>query len=222
MSKIKRFFYSNQSLLLSILSFLILSFAAYRYTIYKKGLWEKDIRSNILEVLVGKKSNLEKALYSRIYFTRGIAGYASLNPDLTNDEFYALAVEYIKKDSVINSMALSKDCILSNIYPLEGHEEAIGLNLLEHPERKEIVEKTIETHETFVAGPVELVEGGIAFISYTPVFDKTTFEEEFWGVCDIVLLRDRLLNEASVFNIENEIEYALKGYNGSGNTGEVF
>jgi len=208
---------------ISVLIFTILAAGIYGFTKYKLGLWEKDVRAGLYDILSGKKSKLEKALYSRIFYTRGVAAYVSLNPSISSEEYAELAKEYIKNDSVIGSMSLSKDCIISDIYPRKGHEEALGLNLLEHPERKKMVEKTIETHLTFVAGPVELVEGGIAFISYTPVFDKSDRNQErFWGVTDIVIKRDQLLNEAGLIQTENGFNYALRGVNGDGFNGDVF
>jgi sensor domain CHASE-containing protein len=179
--------------LISLVVFITLLLAAHSYTEFKKGEWEKDIRAEMLEIMTGKKSNLEKALYSRIYYTRGVAAYVALNPNISNAEFAELSKEFIKKDTVISTMALSKNCIINAIYPKEGHQAAIGLNLLDHPERKEMVEKTIQTQLTFVAGPVELVEGGTAFISYTPIFDKTkSLENKFWGLTDIVIKKNSL------------------------------
>jgi PAS domain S-box-containing protein len=207
----------------AIISFFVLIIATISYTNFKQGQWEKDIRESLLDVLIGKKSKIEKALYSRIYYTRGVSAFVALKPEITVDEFNELAKEYIKNDTVIGTMSLSKNCILNAIYPLKGHEAAIGLNLLEHPERKEIVEKTIATHQTFIAGPVELVEGGIAFISYTPIFDKRNKGKElFWGMTDIVIKQDGLLNEVRFKNPENGYNFALRGYNGEGNDGAIF
>ena len=223
MKKVKSKFRSIPPAIIGAVIFIILFIASNWYTNYKKGLWEKDIRSDILHVLTGKKSMLEKALFSRIYYTRGVAAFVALKPDISDQEFNKLAHEYIKNDTVINSMALSKDCILNAIYPYDGHESAIGLDLLKHPERKTMVEKTIETHLTFVAGPVELVEGGIAFISYTPIFDQTQETKNiFWGVTDIVIRQNSLLNEATLFPEEYGYKFALKGENGSGENGRVF
>lgn len=221
---------SNKSLLqnllpslLSSLVFVILLLASHSYTQYKKGEWEKDIRAEMLTLMTGVKSNLEKALYSRIYYTRGVAAYVALNPEISNAEFAELSKEYIRNDTVISTMALSKNCILNAIYPEEGHQAAIGLNLLDHPDRKEIVEKTIQTKLTFVAGPVELVEGGIAFISYTPIFDKSAgMENKFWGVTDIVIKEESLLNEAGITASDANYYYALRGVNGTGSKGAQF
>ncbi|MBE0648054.1 MAG: CHASE domain-containing protein [Bacteroidales bacterium] len=202
---------------------IALVYTTFVYTDFKKGLWDKDIRGRLLEILITKKTKLEKALYSRIYYTKSIAAYVSLHPDVTNTEYDNLAAELIRQDPVISSMALSKNCVIGAIYPVKGHEAAIGLDLLNHPKRREIVEKTIETHKTFVAGPVELVEGGMAFISYTPIFDKANHQSErFWGVTDIVIHKDLLLNEARLKEQEFGFIFALRGMNGSGDTGETF
>ncbi|MBI9034595.1 MAG: CHASE domain-containing protein [Bacteroidales bacterium] len=211
-----------QPIIIALIVFASLITATITYTQYVKGLWEKDLRADMITYMTGKKSNLEKALYSRIYYTRGIAAYVALNPEITNDEFTELAREYFREDTVINSLALSKNCILNAIYPYKGHEAAIGLNLLDHSERKEIVKKTIDTHLTFVAGPVELVEGGIAFISYTPIFDKTKENTPFWGMTDIVIKQNSLLNEALLKQTDTKYSFALRGYNGTGKTGDIF
>ena len=212
-----------QPAIIAIVCFLFLLVATGSYTNYKKGLWEKDIRSNLMDILIGKKSKLEKALYSRIYYTRGVAAFVALKPDIKDAEFEELAKEYIKNDTVISTMALSRNCVINAVYPLKGHEAALGLNLLEHPERKEIVEKTIETHQTFVAGPVELVEGGIAFISYTPIFDKRSQNKNlFWGMTDIVIKQKSLFREAMFLQEEGGYKFALRGYNGTGKDGELF
>ncbi len=209
--------------IVSLVLFVALVVASLSFTSFKKDQWEKDAKGRLLEILVAKKTKLEKALYSRIHYTRSVAAYVSLRPDITGDEFNNLAGELIRSDSVISTMALSKDCVIGAVYPLKGHEAAIGLDLLGHPERREIVEKTIETHESYVAGPVELIEGGIAFISYTPIFDKTrSGDQPFWGVTDIVIRQDRLLNEALLFASEEENRFALRGYNGLGHEGAIF
>lgn len=223
MGKKNTFFSRLSPAFIAIVAFLFLLVGTVTYTNYKKGLWEKDVRANLLDLLVGKKSKLEKSLFSRIYYTRGVAAFVALKPEITNAEFEELAKEYIKNDTVIGTMSLSKNCVINAIYPEKGHEAAIGLNLLQHPERKEIVEKTIETHQTFVAGPVELVEGGIAFISYTPIFDKRNPSKDiFWGVTDIVIKLYSLLNDAKFQTTDGNFEFALRGYNGLGENGSVF
>lgn len=210
-------------LIIALFSFSVMIISSYSYSNYKMDVWEKDVKTRLYEIMMTKVSKLEIALYSRIHYTKSVAAYVSLRPEITKAEFHNLAAELINNDSVISTMALSKDCIISAIYPVDGHEAAIGLDLLAHPARREIVEKTIETHKTFVAGPVELVEGGMAFISYTPIFDKSTGEEnKFWGVTDIVIKRDMLITEATLNESELGFLFAIRGFNGLGENGDVW
>ncbi len=219
----KQIFLKQAPFIAALVLFSVLIFSALKFTQFKKGQWEKDIRNRLLETLVAKKSNLEKALFSRIYYTKSIAAYVSLHPEVSRTEYNNLAEELIQKDSVICTMSLSKDCIISAVYPIEGHEAALGLDLLSHPERRKIVEKTIETHHAFVAGPVELIEGGEAFISYNPIFDKTMENMgSFWGVTDIVIYKHPLLAEAQIFESEGDFIFALRGIDGIGDSGTVF
>ncbi len=193
------------------------------YIRWSKEIWEKDERSRIMEVLISRRSNLENELYARIYYTKSVAAYISLHPDVTEEEFHNLASELVGADSVINSMSISPSGVISAVYPTRGHEAAIGLDLLDHPARRKIVEQTIHTGRTYVAGPVELVEGGIAFISYTPIFDKTgDIPWEFWGMTDIVIFRDSLFEAAGLSSNEGGAQIALRGYDGLGAGGEVF
>ncbi len=223
MRKLKTLIVRIQAPLIAFFVFVFLLFCAHAFFNYKSGQWEKDVRNEIFDQLSAKKSKLEQSLYSRIYYTRGVAGYVALNPDITDAEFRELAREYIKNDTVISTMALAKNGIISSIYPYEGHEAAIGLNLKAHPGRREMVEKTIVSQKTFVAGPVELVEGGVAFVSYTPIFVKSVVEEKtFWGITDIVILRNELFEEAGLVEENADYRYAIRGYDGSGNNGSSF
>ncbi len=225
MNKFRIIHFLKQSIpaIVAMLSFTLLITGALNYSNSEKEIWEKDVKLNLSEKLITKAISLEKALHSRIHYTKSIAAYVSLKPNISNSEFYDLANELIKNDSVIGTMALSKDCIINAIFPEKGHEAAIGLDLLEHPERVEIVEKTIQTQKSFIAGPVELVEGGIAFITYTPIFDKTSNQpDKFWGVTDIVISRDKLIEQAGLKEQEDGVLFAIRGYNGLGNDGAVW
>lgn len=211
-----------QPAIIALCALVILSFGIHKYLAVEHGIKEKSIRDNLLGILISKKSQLEKSLYSRIYYTKGVAAYCSANPDLSGESFHVIAAELIQKDSVIRSMSLAKNCVINAIYPYKGQESVIGLDLLKHPARRKIVEMTIKTRQTFVAGPVELIEGGIAFISYTPIFAKEGGRSRFWGVTDIVILKDQLFGEIGLVSSGGEYNFALKGIDGTGINGDCF
>ncbi|MFW6218120.1 MAG: ATP-binding protein [Verrucomicrobiota bacterium] len=213
---------ARPAILVTVACWLLFAFLITTYLQRSKAVWEKDERTRLMRLLINKRSNLESELYARIYYTKSVAAYVSLHPDIGEAEYDNLAAELIQNDPVINTMALAKDAVITAIFPKEGHEAAIGLDLLAHPRRREIVEATIQTKKTFVAGPVELVEGGIAFISYTPIFDKTKASQPFWGMTDIVIKKDALLEAAVLNPAESDASFALRGTDGRGSEGGVF
>jgi PAS domain S-box-containing protein len=207
----------------AIVVFVLFFLVVYIFLDYEDDAHEKEIRDNLFRELVLKKSDLERALSSRINYTKGIATYVSLNPEITREEYEHLTGKLILGDSLIHTMSLAKGGIINAIYPSKGNEEVLGLNLLEHKDRKKIVEETIRTKKAFVSGPVELVEGGLAFISYHPIFlDLNDGSELFWGVTDIVIKEELLFEEAGISQHENGLKFALRGKDGKGMNGEIF
>ena len=120
----------------AIVVFVLLFLVVYIFLDYEDDANEKEIRDNLFRELVLKKSDLERALSSRINYTKGIATYVSLNPEITREEYEHLTGKLILGDSLIHTMSLAKGGIINAIYPSKGNEEVLGLNLLEHKDRK--------------------------------------------------------------------------------------
>jgi len=54
---------------IAVLAFLIFSIVIFQYNKFINNQQENDLKKKLEEVLVSKKSQLEKSLYSRIYYT---------------------------------------------------------------------------------------------------------------------------------------------------------
>lgn len=133
-----------------------------------------------------------------------------------------MVMEVINSDRAINTMSLSKKSVISHIYPVKGHEEAIGLDLTAHPERRDMVEDIIRRSD-HVQGPVTLVEGGVAFIMYTPIYIAAgKGAGNYWGLADVVIFTDTLFKEAGFMEEMSGFEFAVRGKDGKGADGEIF
>lgn len=84
----------------------------------------------------------------------------------------------------IRSVQMAPDAILDFVYPLEGNEAALGLDLLADPDRRVLLVPSITTGATTVQGPVELVQGGTGLIVRKPVYRSP---DEFWGFAVVLL-----------------------------------
>ncbi|MBC7861290.1 MAG: PAS domain S-box protein [Burkholderiaceae bacterium] len=96
--------------------------------------------------------------------------------------FDTLAQEMLQLYSGISSLQLAKGGVITEVVPLAGNEKAIGHNLLQDPARNREAFLAIDTHKLTLAGPFELVQGGLAVIGRLPVFLPDQFgADQFWG-----------------------------------------
>lgn len=127
------------------------------------------------------------------------------------DNFDALAVEIIKSYGGINNLQLAPNGVVSAIYPLAGNEAAIGHNLLEDPRRRTEALAAIESRKLTLAGPFNLVQGGVAVAGRLSVFvPEGAGGERFWGFT-IAMIHLADLLEVSYLNglVERGYNYQL-------------
>lgn len=165
------------------------------------------------------RARLESALNSRLLLTRGLAAFVANNPEVGVAEFRAFAQELMKHQTGIRSIQLARDSIVSHIYPLKGNEAALGLKLLERDTSKETVRLAIATRRTVVNGPFELLQGGTAIASRTPVFLENG---RYWGLASLLINEEELLEEAGLRREHPFLKFALRGKDGKGATGDIF
>ncbi len=80
------------------------------------------------------------------------------------------------------SLQWAPRAIVSYIYPLEGHEAAIGHDLLADPARRDDVKQLIQTRQPLWSGPFQLRQGGSGMVYRVPVFNQGDSTENFEGV----------------------------------------
>ena len=192
----------------------------------KARLYEER-RSFTLSQLSSTRAKLEGIINSTLLLTRGVVAHVATHPDISALEFHMLAKELLPLNPHILNIGLAKDNIITHMYPLKGNEAAIGLRYLDNPKQRAAVLRVIESKKTVVAGPVNLVQGGLGFISRTPVFRTPPEGEpgsgEYWGIASMVINMDSLFEEAGLSaDLSSELRIAVRGKNGLGDNGDLF
>lgn len=125
--------------------------------------------------------------------------------------FDALAAEMLKQYGGISSLQLARNGIITNVIPLAGNEKALGHNLLKDPKRNKEAFLAIDTHKLTLAGPFELIQGGIAVIGRLPVFLPDRFGiEQFWGfTTTLIRIPDLLASSNLASLLESGYDYQL-------------
>jgi len=201
--------------------------------------FQESNRADVLNQVSTVRAKLEGALNSRLFLARGLVAHVSSHPDIDQQDFQRIARVMISQQTGIGSIALYKNSIVTQIYPFKGHEAAIGFNPLSIPEEREAIERAISSRKTVVAGPVNLVEGGVGFINRTPIFlsppDQPPESGPYWGLAGVIIDRDTIFREGGLIPPENssetsanpssfnsQLQFALRGKDGLGANGAVF
>ena len=149
-------------------------------------------------------SELERRL-SAAFTSAQILAYEVEFNNGTTEWFEDYADKLIQSIGGIENLQLAPEGIISQIYPLEGNEAAIGLDIVSTPRFTTEAMAAIKSRSIFMIGPVPLVQGGVAVISRSPVLlNRDTQRELFWGFASAVVFLDDLLKTTQLIELEKQ------------------
>jgi len=108
-----------------------------------------------------------------------------------------------KNKNVIEAYELAPDGIVQKVYPYNGNEEAIGLDMLKLPERKKEASLAKDSDEYTIAGPYEFKQGGTGALLFDPIYVEKGQGEEFWGFSILVLNWEEFLKELQIQKLQD-------------------
>ncbi len=178
----------------------------------------------LTETLSAIRARLEGEINSTLHLSSGLRAYTATHPGITQDEFKELASEIILQGRNIKNIALAKDNVIQYMYPIQGNEAAIGLDYTKQPKQWPAVKRMMDSANTVVAGPVNLLQGGRAFIARSPIYNRqyngnAGISIKYWGLVSIVIDMDSLLKEAEFKEVIDGIHFAMRGKDGLGAEG---
>lgn len=179
----------------------------------------QKVHANTAKDLAAVRGAAEKAINRRVHLALGLKAYVSVHPDLTPRQFADYAELMRQEVDGIRSVTLIKDNIINDVYPYEPNKDAIGLNLLEDDNQRAAAKHAINTGKPWMTGPVELKQGGFAFIYRAPVKETGPGQPpgsgRYWGMVSILIDRDVLYDE-SFDSVLPSLRFAVKGRTESG------
>ena len=126
--------------------------------------------------------------------------------DIDSEQFDTLAGLMQENEEVIEARELAKDGVVSQIYPMEGNEAAMGLDMLRHPDRKKEANLAKESGKYTIAGPYELMQGGTGALLFDPVYvTDDDGEKKFWGFSILVMNWDNFIQQVELDKLEETL-----------------
>ncbi|WMS86346.1 EAL domain-containing protein [Pleionea litopenaei] len=183
---------------------------------------EQVNRVSVLQKLNSISANLKGNLQTNLTMLRGFSAFISANPDLTEEQFNNYAREVFKKNTLINNFAAAKDMVVNYVYPLKGNEKALGLDYRKNLDQRDLALQVANTGQLLVVGPVELVQGGTAFIGRAPIYTGSGTERRLWGIISAPIDAEKLFRSSGIRDDYLDMEVAIRSFDSFGNLGKVF
>ncbi|GLQ07892.1 hypothetical protein GCM10007924_31140 [Sneathiella chinensis] len=170
------------------------------------------------------RNGLASHISESFFLLFGMQAYINANPDLSQEEFEKLAASVQNTKPIIRNIAAAPNLVVRYMYPLKGNEAALGLDYRTAPlAQREAAFRTIKEGKVVLAGPVELVQGGQAFVTRIPVtLNSPTGGTESWGFIAAPIDVNALFREVGLADFTRKYKLAIRGVDGLGAKGAVF
>ncbi|WP_198401022.1 response regulator [Thiomicrospira microaerophila] len=177
-------------------------------------------RFHAQQELAKLRVQLETVIISSASRIEGLVAYIRLNPDLSTAQFDSFAQQLIDDYPIVQNIAGAPDLTVSYMYPLAGNEAIVGMNYMQIPAQAAAAIEAKAAKALVLAGPVNLMQGGVAFIARFPVFVEQDGQAHFWGLVSSVMPVE-LVYQASGLK-QTDLQIAMRGQNASGQHGAIF
>ncbi len=213
----------KRSIILSVLCILFFSYAIDLQIVQVLNTEHKQrSKLNLFRQLTSISAKLEGDLQTNLSILSGFAAYISAEPELSYEDFRQYAREIFRKEPMLINFASAKDLVVNYVYPLEGNEKIIGLNYRNNAAQKDMVMQVANTGQLLVAGPVKLVQGGVAFIGRVPIYTGNGIERNLWGIISAPLDANALYLQSGILASSKHFNLAIRSIDTQGRKGPVF
>ncbi len=179
--------------------------------------------SSTLERLSIYRYQLESELNTNLSLITGVAAFVAAYPDFSDADFQRYGASVRERQPALVNIAVAPDLVIRHVHPREGNEEAIGLNYRQQEDQWPAVERVIESGTMVIAGPVDLVQGGRAFVARAPVFVwDDVGDQRIWGLVSAPILVEQLFRPAGLYDLPDDLDLAIRGQDATGAEGETF
>lgn len=182
---------------------------------------EETVRADVVSHLSAIRSRLEGVLTEPLLVTRGLQADIIVHGSISDSEFSQLSAAILADYPAIRNLTLAQGTVIRAVFPEKGNRAALGVDYRSRPDQWPTVERAIKTRKPVLAGPVALVQGGLALIGRVPVFLPVApgGPSEFHGLISVVIDIPVIFATAGVDAETLPISLAVRGRDGLGAEG---
>ena len=206
--------------IVGLLSFLIAFFACSQMLRYQ----EKEKKASGIYMAQSTIRRVKAKLDNYITISDLLGNYIIDGSDMDENTFSELAEKIPNEDGVVKAFELAPEGIITEIYPMQGNSEALGLDVLGEHERKKDAALAKETGEYTLGGPYQLKQRGTGALLFKPVYrTDDSGESSFWGFVLQVIDWDRFMSDINLKSLsEADFSYKIWSYDRSSGDKVIF
>ena len=206
--------------IVGLLSFLLAFFVCSQMIRYQ----EKEKKAVGTYMAQSTIRRVKEKLDNYITISDLLGNYIIDGSDMDENTFSELAEKIPNEDGVVKAFELAPEGIITEIYPMQGNSEALGLDVLGEHERKKDAALAKETGEYTLGGPYQLKQGGTGALLFKPVYrNDDSGESSFWGFVLQVIDWDRFMSDINLKSLsEADFSYKIWYYDRSSGDKVIF
>ena len=126
-------------------------------------------------------------------------------------DFDAVATQMLPFYKGVSALQLAPGGVIRYSVPLAGNETAIGFDIFKNPTQREDAILARDSGQLTLAGPFNLVQGGMGAVGRLPVFlDTRDGQHPFWGFVSVLIRFPETLDSARLLQFKNRgVHYKL-------------
>ena len=161
-------------------------------------------RAQILAHAGGHAQGLQRNLERALSATYALATLVRQGNGAVAD-FDTVANQMLQLYPGVGALGLAPKGVVERIVPLAGNEKSIGHDMLNDPARAKESIRARDSGELTLAGPFNLVQGGLGAVARLPVFlGKSKDIRNFWGFTTVLLRFPEALSSARLAQLAQE------------------
>ena len=138
-----------------------------------------------LAIAAEHASALQQQIYRSLSITDALAGVVHQGVE-SPAALEAVARDLLPRYPGVSALQVAPGGVVRMSVPIAGHERAIGHDLLADPARNKEAFLALRMRRLTLAGPFELMQGGVAIVGRLPIFE-TKPPERFWGFATAIM-----------------------------------
>ncbi|HSN48184.1 MAG TPA: CHASE domain-containing protein, partial [Flavobacterium sp.] len=183
------------------LVFLVLSICIISVSLLRNQILQVEERKEMNIILANAHQHMEQSLKN--CYTTTVSLALTLDSNGIPRNFDAVSEQLIRLNPIVSVVQLVPNGIIRYIYPLEGNEAAMNLNILNSKYLQKEAKKSVEIQKIYFAGPLKLRQGGIGIVGRLPIYHN----KKFWGFSAVIIKLETLLKASDIYSIDQTKYY---------------